>query len=76
MPELLREEQGQGGGGGAKGDRTKDISSPVGKRACLSSQEVICGLVEKLLVAFQGSVAFNIHLVLEFKSTMILNCQK
>ena len=59
-----------------KGNWTKYVSSPVGKRAGLRLQEVLCGLVEKLLVAFQGSVAFDIHLVLEFKSTVILHGQE
>ena len=59
-----------------KGNWTKYVSTPVGEWASLSLQEVFCGLVEKLLVAFQGSVAFDVHLVLELKGTVILHSQE
>lgn len=54
---------------------TEDISSPTGKRAGLPLNELLRSLVEELLVALQGSIAFDFHFVLELKGAVILHSQ-
>ncbi len=51
--------------------RTEDISSPVGQRTGPCLQELLCGLVEPLLLALKGGIAFDLHGVLKFEGAVV-----